>query len=85
MGFSPKEGVALSNFCVFGGSLVRFLVNYKLKHPEKNAKVVDYSVVMVMFPMVLLGSLLGIQLNLVLPDIAVLIGLTLALSIIAYQ
>lgn len=70
---------------MFGGALVRFVINFNKKHPEKNAKIVDYGIVMVMFPMVLLGSLIGIQLNIVLPDISVLIGLTIVLIIIAYQ
>jgi hypothetical protein len=72
--FSTKEAVALSNFCIFAASLTRFIINFNLKHPMKDAKVIDYSIVMVMFPMVLLGSTIGIQISGMLPDGVILIG-----------
>ena len=72
--FSTKQAVALSNFCIFAASLTRYVINFNLKHPSKDAKVVDYGIVMVMFPMVLLGSMMGIQVSSILPDAVILIG-----------
>ena len=67
--FSAKESVALSNFCIFFASLARFIMNYNQKHPNRDAKVIDYGVIMVMLPMVLVGSMIGVQVNTVLPNI----------------
>ena len=61
--FDTKSSVALSNFLIGTGALTRFILNYRLKHPEKDAVVVDYDIVMVMLPMVLLGSLIGVSIN----------------------
>jgi len=41
--------------------------------------VIDYSIIMVMFPMVLLGSLIGVLINTILPDTILLAGLTVIL------
>lgn len=40
---------------------------------------IDYSIIMVMFPMVLLGSLIGVLINTILPDTILLAGLTVIL------
>ena len=83
--FRTKQAVALSNFCIFIASLVRFAINYKQKHPHKEGKVIDYGIIMVMFPMILLGSLLGVQLNLILPDIVLLGSLTIILVLLSVK
>ena len=83
--FRTKQAVALSNFCIFIASLVRFAINYKQKHPHKEGKVIDYGIIMVMFPMILLGSLLGVQLNLILPDIVLLGSLTIILILLSVK
>mmetsp|Transcript_20949 Transcript_20949/g.23314 ORF Transcript_20949/g.23314 Transcript_20949/m.23314 type:complete len:248 (-) Transcript_20949:876-1619(-) len=83
--FRTKQAVALSNFCIFTASVVRFIINYNQKHPNKDAKVIDYGVIMVMFPMVLLGSLIGVQLNLILPEIILLSGLTVILGFLSIK
>ena len=75
--FSIKESIAVSNFCVFAAAITRFLVNIKHKHPYKKATTIDYSLAMVMFPMILLGTMFGVKVNLMLPDLILIIGLTL--------
>ena len=78
-GFSPKQSVALSNFCIFSAAITRFLMNIKQKHPYKKATNIDYSLAMVMFPMILLGTMVGVKINTMLPDLILIIGLTLLL------
>ena len=56
-----------------------------MKHPSKDAKTIDYGIVMVMFPMVLLGSLLGVQINVILPESVLLGGLTLILVFLSFK
>lgn len=83
--FATKQAIALSNCCIFAGSLTRFIVNFRQKHPEKDAKSIDYSIVMVMLPMVLLGSTVGVQLNTMLPPLVLLVGMTLLIVIVAIK
>ena len=83
--FRTKQAVALSNFCIFTASVVRFIINFNQKHPKKDSKVIDYGIIMVMFPMVLLGSLLGVQVNLLMPEIILLGALTLILIFLAIK
>lgn len=64
---------------------MRFLINFRDKHPYKKATTIDYGIVMVMFPMVLLGSALGVQINVILPDAILLISLTLVLIFLSVE
>lgn len=54
-----------------------------MKNSQKDAKVIDYNIVLVMFPMVLLGSLLGVQVNVILPEAVLLISLTVVLVLLS--
>ena len=60
-------------------------MNYKQSHPNKKAKSIDYGIVMVMLPMVLLGSIIGVMINTILPELVLLIGLTLLLIFLAVK
>lgn len=80
-----KQAVALSNFWIFCGGFTRFVVNFNQKNPNKDAKTIDYGIVMVMFPMILLGSLFGVQINVLLPDTVLLIGLSLILFVLSVK
>lgn len=66
-GFSTKEAIALSGATIFWGSIVRFIYKYNDKHPIKKATVVDYGVVIVMLPLVIVGSTTGVLVNLIFP------------------
>lgn len=59
--------------------MLRFIVNFNMKHPNKNKVAIDYDAAMVMMPMVLLGSSLGVLLNSMLPDAVIAILLTILL------
>lgn len=83
--FRTKQAVALSNFCIFTASLTRYILNFNKNHPYKEAKLIDYSVIMIMFPMVLLGSLFGVQINLIIPESILLGGLTLILVFLSVK
>lgn len=83
--FATKQAIALSNCCIFAGSLTRFILNFKQTHPNKDAKSIDYNIVMVMLPMVLMGSTIGVQINAVLPELLLLIGMTALIVFIAIK
>ena len=57
--FGSTESVAYSNFNIFISTITRYLFNYNLLHPEKNAVLIDYEIVMLMMPTTLMGDLIG--------------------------
>ena len=83
--FDTTHSIALSNFNIFVASITRFIMNFRTKHPERNAVVVNYEVVMIMLPCVLIGGLIGVQINSMLPDIVILVLLTLLLIYMTYS
>jgi uncharacterized membrane protein YfcA len=68
-GFDTKGAIAISGFSIFLCSVVRYIVNIKEMHPEKNAVVIDYGLATIMLPTVLTGSLIGVFLNVMLPPL----------------
>ena len=55
------------------------------KHPEKDAVIVDYGIIIVMMPLVLAGSFIGVLVNLSLPGIILSAMLTLILIALTIQ
>ena len=84
-GFTPKVGVALSNTIIFIGAVTRFIMDFNSHHPEKKATLIDYSIVILMLPSIMIGSFLGVQFNVVLPQAAVLILLGSILWYVSYK
>jgi uncharacterized membrane protein YfcA len=78
-GFDTKQSVAISGATIFVGSVVRFFYSIDRKHPEKKATSIDYGIVIVMLPLVLVGSFTGVLVNIVLPPIILSSILTLLL------
>jgi uncharacterized membrane protein YfcA len=56
-GFETKRAVAISSFAIFITTLASFLLNFKKMHPEKpNVVMIDYNLVTIMMPLVLIGA-----------------------------
>jgi len=68
-GFSTKESIAISGFTIFFGSVLRFFYGLNKKHPQKKATNIDYGIVIVMLPLVIVGSSTGVLINLTAPPI----------------
>lgn len=81
-GFSTREAIALSGATIFWGSIVRFFWSLDKKHPEKKATHIDYGIVIVMLPLVIVGSATGVLVNLALPPIILSSILTLLLVVL---
>lgn len=77
-GFTTTEAVALSNFVIFLGGATRFAFEFNQNHPIRKAKLVDYGIVIVMLPAVMLGSFIGVQINVIAPS-AIILGLLAAI------
>lgn len=54
-------------------------------HPEKDAVIIDYGLATVMLPVVMMGSMIGVLFNLVLPSLVLQIVLTIVLLLLTIQ
>jgi len=77
----------VSNSTIFLGGVARFfLYSIYEKHPHnENKMVIDHSITSIMIPMVLVGSYMGVMLNVLLPEVALAIILTLLLAYLTYS
>ena len=68
LSLSPKEAVPISQAMIFGGSLVNLVMNYRSRHPVvKTRPLIDYDAVLILEPLMLLGTTFGVMLNAVSP------------------
>lgn len=59
----------MSNSIIFVGAVVRFFGFSVFEHnPDKNATIIDYNLVSIMFPLVLVGSFIGTIIQNILPE-----------------
>ncbi len=84
-GFSTKEAIALSGTLIYSGSLARFAMQINEKHPQKDSTLIDYNIVILMLPLVLMGSFLGVLVNIMTPNILLSSFLTLILIVLAFR
>jgi uncharacterized membrane protein YfcA len=69
--FDTKNAIAISAFSILLASISRYIYNIKDRHPEKDAVCFDYGIAIVMLPTVMMGSFLGVLLNVVLPTLVI--------------
>lgn len=74
--FSPKEAIPLSQIIIAAGALVSFSIRAFMRHPTKNRPLLEYHVCMIIIPSVLFGSVYGVMVNKILPNIALMALLT---------
>jgi len=85
-GYYAEEAVSLSNFSIMTSGILRFVMNYSQKHPERNERLaIDYDTVLLLLPMVLLGSSVGVLLNKILPSVVIIVLLTIVLLYMAVK
>ena len=82
--FTTKEAIAISGFTILMGSVARFIVSINQRHPDKDATIIDYNIVIVMMPLVLVGSFVGVLVNIALPSLVLCIMLTLILLALTF-
>ena len=76
MNFYTHEAIPISKVVIFSGALTAFVLGFKVKHPHRNSITIDYNIPMLLSPMLLFGTMVGVTLNKVLPPIVVIISLT---------
>ncbi|CAJ1972327.1 unnamed protein product [Sphenostylis stenocarpa] len=68
IGFDPKSSTALSKCMIMGAALSTVYYNLNLRHPTLDLPIIDYDLVLLIQPMVLLGISIGVVFNVVVPD-----------------
>jgi len=66
-GFDLKASTALSQACLAGGSSTALVYNLWHRHPSGHGPLIDYDIVLVMGPSMLIGSLAGSAMHAALP------------------
>merc|ERR1712190_160992 len=80
LGYPPKFAAALSQATIFGGSIVNLLMNLRKHHPLRTHRpLTDFSTLLIFEPMLLVGTIIGVLLNVMFPDILILILLAAVL------
>ena len=83
---STKPAIAISSFSIMISTLARFFYNFNERHPEKpNCACIDYNMTNVMMPLTMMGSLIGAFFYLMLPEMYILIILTLLLCVLTLE
>jgi uncharacterized membrane protein YfcA len=82
--FSTHEAIPVSKLMIFTGSLTAFIMGLEHKHPHRPGIPLDLNVAGVLVPMLLLGTMVGVSLNKVMPASIILISLTLVLIVTTY-
>lgn len=69
MQLSSHEAVPLSKATIFGGAIASFLLNMGKRHPlVRSRPIIDYETVLMMEPMTLAGTIVGVNMNAVFPE-----------------
>jgi len=84
--FDAKSAAALSQATIFGGSMVNFWMNSRQRHPNRpHRPLTDFNTILILEPMLLGGTVIGVLLNQLLPDPIILVCLLLVLIIALYR
>jgi uncharacterized membrane protein YfcA len=85
LNFNAKEAIPISKLMIFTGALTAFLMGIKNKNPYRNATAIDYNIAIIIIPLVLFGTMLGVTLNKIFPPWIILVCLTIILVINTYK
>ncbi|EKX43372.1 hypothetical protein GUITHDRAFT_95350 [Guillardia theta CCMP2712] len=83
--FSPHYGIPLSKATIFGGAVTNNYYNVQRRHPYANRPLVDYNTCMMLEPVLLLGTIIGVFFNAVSPGWLITILLVLSLTYTTYR
>ena len=66
-----KSAIAINYFAIFSGATTRFVCTFNERHPEKDATSIDYGISNIMLPLVMIGTIIGIYCNMLLPTLVI--------------
>ena len=85
MNVYPQEAIPISKIVIFAGAITSFIQNTKVKRPGRNSKALNYNLVIVNAPNLLLGTILGVTLNKILPNSLILFLLCMLLFFYSFK
>eukprot|EP00754_Rhynchopus_humris_P020425 Rhum_TRINITY_DN14698_c15_g10::Rhum_TRINITY_DN14698_c15_g10_i1::g.110168::m.110168 len=85
LGWHVSNAVPLSNATIFGNAIANIIINFPLRHPTADRPLVDFDLALVLIPMELTGSLVGVLLNILFPQWLTLLCLLLLLVFTTYR
>jgi len=79
VGMDAKQAVPVSQACIVGAATVHFLLNTPKKHSFYDRPLTDFGSLLVLEPMLLAGAIFGVLLNQLLPNVVIIVVLTVTL------
>jgi len=83
--FAPKPSTALSHISIFGASLAGLILNIRARHPKADRPMIDLDMALFLAPMQMAGALLGVIIQIVLPNWAVIVVMAVVLAFMAMK
>ncbi|CAL1373489.1 unnamed protein product [Linum trigynum] len=68
IGFDPKSAIAISKCMITAAAISTVYYNLKLRHPTLDLPIVEYDLILLIQPVLLLGISIGVTFNVVFPD-----------------
>jgi len=84
LGLSPRFAIPLGSVTVLGGSLAGLLLNLRRRHPLADRPVIDWDLILVMEPLVLVGALIGGIVHRVVSEKILTVLLVMLLGVVAH-
>ncbi|CAE7213751.1 unnamed protein product [Symbiodinium pilosum] len=85
LGFQVHEATAISQPCLAGGAASALVYNLRQRHPSGRKPMIDYDLVLIMGPNLLVGAMVGSFLNFSLPSWLILVMLVAILCHSAFK
>lgn len=86
LGLDAHYAIPLSKATIFGVGMAAFVVNYFKKHPKaKRRPLIDYDLTLMFEPITLVGTMVGVLLNILFPAYLVIVPLCLLLAFTTYK
>lgn len=85
MRFRAIEAIPLSKTLILGGAISTVIINWNRVHPSSNVPIIDFPVVALLHPMLMLGTIVGVLLTRAFPEWLIIILLILTLAIVTQK
>ncbi len=85
LNFYTKEAIPISKLMIFTGSLTAFIMGFKNKNPYRNTTAIDFNMAIILIPLVLFGTMIGVTFNKIFPPWMILTLLTIILLINTFK
>ncbi len=83
--YPTKTAIGISYSVLFGGSLAKTSFSIRLRNDESKKPLINYDVAMILIPAMLVGSIVGLYLNEMFPDLLILMVMTILLLLALFK